>query len=173
MPQTKPSVGHSPVHLENAGYSVHTPFPYLQTQPQQKKQSTLRKHLNLPSTCLTTTPTRAPALIAKYVNKQPSNHLSENANHHLTLTRGNHYCARDYGSSATNPNSYHYSNSLVSGSTGIRAELTCTMCIVTVLTITATRTEAHTATVETIMPSTLHLTIIMATAVKRIKTLLL
>ncbi|CCF36991.1 hypothetical protein CH063_08422 [Colletotrichum higginsianum] len=23
---------------------------------------------------------------------------------------GNHYCARDYGSSASNPNSYHYSN---------------------------------------------------------------
>ena len=24
--------------------------------------------------------------------------------------QGNHYCARDYGSSATNSNSYHYSN---------------------------------------------------------------
>jgi hypothetical protein len=24
--------------------------------------------------------------------------------------QGNHYCARDYGSSASNQNSYHYSN---------------------------------------------------------------
>ena len=24
--------------------------------------------------------------------------------------QGNHYCARDYGSSASNSNSYHYSN---------------------------------------------------------------
>jgi hypothetical protein len=24
--------------------------------------------------------------------------------------KGNHYCARDYGSSASNSNSYHYSN---------------------------------------------------------------
>lgn len=24
--------------------------------------------------------------------------------------QGNHYCSRDYGSSATNSNSYHYSN---------------------------------------------------------------
>ncbi|KAI8623210.1 hypothetical protein F5Y19DRAFT_391769 [Xylariaceae sp. FL1651] len=28
-----------------------------------------------------------------------------------TNSQGNHYCARDYGSSASNPNSYHYSNS--------------------------------------------------------------
>merc|ERR1712000_170496 len=28
-----------------------------------------------------------------------------------TNIQGNHYCARDYGSSATNSNSYHYSNS--------------------------------------------------------------
>lgn len=28
------------------------------------------------------------------------------AKHH----QGNHYCARDYGSSAANSNSYHYSN---------------------------------------------------------------
>ncbi|EGE08894.1 hypothetical protein TEQG_08821 [Trichophyton equinum CBS 127.97] len=27
------------------------------------------------------------------------------------LNKGNHYCARDYGSSAANSNSYHYSNS--------------------------------------------------------------
>lgn len=27
------------------------------------------------------------------------------------LPKGNHYCARDYGSSASNANSYHYSNS--------------------------------------------------------------
>ncbi|KAI0427529.1 hypothetical protein F5Y09DRAFT_344636 [Xylaria sp. FL1042] len=27
-----------------------------------------------------------------------------------TNSQGNHYCARDYGSSAPNPNSYHYSN---------------------------------------------------------------
>ena len=25
--------------------------------------------------------------------------------------QGNHYCARDYGSNASNSNSYHYSNS--------------------------------------------------------------
>jgi hypothetical protein len=25
-------------------------------------------------------------------------------------TQGNHYCARDYGSGASNSNSYHYSN---------------------------------------------------------------
>ncbi|PAV21899.1 hypothetical protein PNOK_0185600 [Pyrrhoderma noxium] len=25
--------------------------------------------------------------------------------------KGNHYCSRDYGPSASNPNSYHYSNS--------------------------------------------------------------
>ncbi|WAO84157.1 Hypothetical protein NCS54_00136300 [Fusarium falciforme] len=29
----------------------------------------------------------------------------------LTPAQGNHYCARDYGSSAANSNSYHYSNS--------------------------------------------------------------
>ncbi|KAI1182302.1 hypothetical protein F5B17DRAFT_420994 [Nemania serpens] len=28
----------------------------------------------------------------------------------IYLRKGNHYCARDYGSSASNPNSYHYSN---------------------------------------------------------------
>ncbi|KAI8253422.1 hypothetical protein K4K57_006273 [Colletotrichum sp. SAR 10_99] len=27
-----------------------------------------------------------------------------------TNNQGNHYCARDYGSSASNSNSYHYSN---------------------------------------------------------------
>ncbi|KAF5562423.1 hypothetical protein FNAPI_3165 [Fusarium napiforme] len=27
-----------------------------------------------------------------------------------TNSQGNHYCARDYGSSASNSNSYHYSN---------------------------------------------------------------
>ncbi|KAI5839700.1 hypothetical protein DFP73DRAFT_560973 [Morchella snyderi] len=27
-----------------------------------------------------------------------------------TNSKGNHYCSRDYGSSAANPNSYHYSN---------------------------------------------------------------
>nr|XP_018915915.1 PREDICTED: uncharacterized protein LOC109043233 [Bemisia tabaci] len=27
-----------------------------------------------------------------------------------TNSQGNHYCSRDYGSSAPNPNSYHYSN---------------------------------------------------------------
>ncbi|KAI0905493.1 hypothetical protein F4824DRAFT_497732 [Ustulina deusta] len=27
-----------------------------------------------------------------------------------TNSQGNHYCARDHGSSASNPNSYHYSN---------------------------------------------------------------
>jgi len=26
------------------------------------------------------------------------------------VQQGNHYCSRDYGSSASNPNSYHYSN---------------------------------------------------------------
>ena len=30
---------------------------------------------------------------------------------HGTNSGGNHYCARDYGSSAANSNSYHYSNS--------------------------------------------------------------
>ncbi|KAI3319275.1 hypothetical protein HD806DRAFT_539310 [Xylariaceae sp. AK1471] len=30
---------------------------------------------------------------------------------HGINNQGNHYCARDYGSSASNPNSYHYSNS--------------------------------------------------------------
>ncbi|KXG45575.1 uncharacterized protein PGRI_033420 [Penicillium griseofulvum] len=29
----------------------------------------------------------------------------------LTNLKGNHYCSRDYGSSASNSNSYHYSNS--------------------------------------------------------------
>ncbi|GKT41665.1 uncharacterized protein ColSpa_01846 [Colletotrichum spaethianum] len=28
-----------------------------------------------------------------------------------TNNQGNHYCARDYGSSSSNSNSYHYSNS--------------------------------------------------------------
>ena len=27
-----------------------------------------------------------------------------------TNSAGNHYCARDYGSGASNSNSYHYSN---------------------------------------------------------------
>ncbi|KAF7720082.1 Uncharacterized protein PECH_000577 [Penicillium ucsense] len=27
-----------------------------------------------------------------------------------TNSQGNHYCSRDYGSSASNSNSYHYSN---------------------------------------------------------------
>ncbi|KAK6341830.1 hypothetical protein TWF730_001318 [Orbilia blumenaviensis] len=27
-----------------------------------------------------------------------------------TNNQGNHYCSRDYGSGASNPNSYHYSN---------------------------------------------------------------
>ncbi|RPB19661.1 hypothetical protein L211DRAFT_842378 [Terfezia boudieri ATCC MYA-4762] len=27
-----------------------------------------------------------------------------------TNSQGNHYCSRDYGPSAPNPNSYHYSN---------------------------------------------------------------
>ncbi|TDL28848.1 hypothetical protein BD410DRAFT_712098 [Rickenella mellea] len=27
-----------------------------------------------------------------------------------TNSQGNHYCSRDYGSSASNQNSYHYSN---------------------------------------------------------------
>lgn len=29
----------------------------------------------------------------------------------ILSTQGNHYCSRDYGSSASNSNSYHYSNS--------------------------------------------------------------
>ncbi|KAI0810026.1 hypothetical protein GGR55DRAFT_679256 [Xylaria sp. FL0064] len=29
-----------------------------------------------------------------------------------TNSQGNHYCARDYGSGASNSNSYHYSNTL-------------------------------------------------------------
>ncbi|KAJ1306285.1 hypothetical protein OPQ81_010988 [Rhizoctonia solani] len=29
---------------------------------------------------------------------------------HGTNSKGNHYCSRDYGSSAPNQNSYHYSN---------------------------------------------------------------
>lgn len=32
----------------------------------------------------------------------------------VNADQGNHYCARDYGSSASNQNSYHYSNQLVS-----------------------------------------------------------
>jgi hypothetical protein len=32
----------------------------------------------------------------------------------LTLTKDNHYCARDYGQDAPNQNSYHYSNKSVS-----------------------------------------------------------
>ncbi|CCO36496.1 hypothetical protein BN14_10632 [Rhizoctonia solani AG-1 IB] len=32
-------------------------------------------------------------------------------NSHGTNSQGNHYCSRDYGSSAPNQNSYHYSNS--------------------------------------------------------------
>ncbi|KAK0668259.1 hypothetical protein QBC41DRAFT_322263 [Cercophora samala] len=31
-------------------------------------------------------------------------------NSHGTNSQGNHYCSRDYGSSASNSNSYHYSN---------------------------------------------------------------
>ncbi|KAM4061346.1 hypothetical protein HRG_007194 [Hirsutella rhossiliensis] len=31
-----------------------------------------------------------------------------------TNSKGNHYCSRDYGSGASNGNSYHYSNSHVS-----------------------------------------------------------
>lgn len=31
----------------------------------------------------------------------------------MLATRGNHYCSRDYGSSAPNQNSYHYSNKQV------------------------------------------------------------
>ncbi|EFJ22193.1 hypothetical protein SELMODRAFT_443235, partial [Selaginella moellendorffii] len=27
-----------------------------------------------------------------------------------TNSQGNHYCSRDYGASAPNPNAYHYSN---------------------------------------------------------------
>ncbi|KAH9897555.1 hypothetical protein F4778DRAFT_783133 [Xylariomycetidae sp. FL2044] len=41
-------------------------------------------------------------------------HAKSWANGTLGLTRlasGNHYCARDYGSGASNSNSYHYSNS--------------------------------------------------------------
>lgn len=34
----------------------------------------------------------------------------------VNADQGNHYCARDYGSSASNQNSYHYSNQLVSPS---------------------------------------------------------
>ncbi|KAK5052149.1 hypothetical protein LTR84_002953 [Exophiala bonariae] len=30
-----------------------------------------------------------------------------------TNSQGNHYCSRDYGSSATNSNAYHYSNTFV------------------------------------------------------------
>ncbi|KAI5791782.1 hypothetical protein DFH27DRAFT_614003 [Peziza echinospora] len=30
---------------------------------------------------------------------------------HGTNSKGNHYCARDYGSDAPNKNAYHYSNS--------------------------------------------------------------
>ncbi|GKT92011.1 hypothetical protein Ct61P_09861 [Colletotrichum tofieldiae] len=30
----------------------------------------------------------------------------------LLRGKGNHYCARDYGSSSSNPNSYHYSNTM-------------------------------------------------------------
>ncbi|XP_044714729.1 uncharacterized protein HRG_11764 [Hirsutella rhossiliensis] len=30
-----------------------------------------------------------------------------------TNSKGNHYCSRDYGSGASNGNSYHYSNSHV------------------------------------------------------------
>ncbi|KAK7430214.1 hypothetical protein QQZ08_003189 [Neonectria magnoliae] len=33
-----------------------------------------------------------------------------------TNSQGNHYCARDYGSGASNSNSYHYSNSPSDGS---------------------------------------------------------
>lgn len=33
--------------------------------------------------------------------------------------QGNHYCSRDYGSSASNSNSYHYSNTCVTNTYGL------------------------------------------------------
>ncbi|KAK7961611.1 uncharacterized protein PG986_002436 [Apiospora aurea] len=43
---------------------------------------------------------------------------SSGTNSQLIMTyQGNHYCSRDYGSSAANSNSYHYSNTNHNGST--------------------------------------------------------
>ena len=46
----------------------------------------------------------------------PSPLITNNSNlfsprHTSLVNQGNHYCSRDYGSSAANANSYHYSNS--------------------------------------------------------------
>lgn len=75
---------------------------HLATRPQKQ-----------PPSCPTATPTRAPAPTARYIllSKHPPYLASllttdTNAPH----TQGNHYCARDYGSGASNSNSYHYSN---------------------------------------------------------------
>ncbi|CAD0095418.1 unnamed protein product [Aureobasidium vineae] len=56
-------------------------------------------------------------LISKYKLNMPSNNSSTSSSGSNSTSNGsgssyegNHYCSRDYGSSAANDNSYHYSN---------------------------------------------------------------
>lgn len=40
-------------------------------------------------------------------------HVASSDVDNTNAQQGNHYCARDYGSGASNSNAYHYSNSYV------------------------------------------------------------
>src|SRR5271170_2782573 len=68
------------------------------------------------------TPSPSPILIASnsypiltilFITTMPKDNYGQSYNYKSSGTNssGNHYCARDYGSSASNSNSYHYSNS--------------------------------------------------------------
>lgn len=75
-----------------------------------------RKEIHKPNdiipTCLTDTNTRTAVPTTRSVHPHPSR-ASANPDplSSFSFSQGNHYCARDYGDSAPNQNSYHYSNS--------------------------------------------------------------
>ena len=48
----------------------------------------------------------SPSALPYFLTCQPAEFFSARTN----CVQGNHYCSRDYGSGATNSNSYHYSN---------------------------------------------------------------
>lgn len=85
-------------------------FLHLHPHPHSQRLTKLHiysSHRKVKSICLTVTTSRALAPTARYDSTLTSYDSL------LTWIQGNHYCSRDYGSSASNSNSYHYSNTWV------------------------------------------------------------
>jgi len=94
--------------------------PITANHPSSHKGNHAAPHCVLPCSHYHHTITK-PILIASnsypiltiFITTMPKDNYGQSYNYKSSGTNssGNHYCARDYGSSASNSNSYHYSNS--------------------------------------------------------------